>query len=180
METYPQFWEWTWDIYQMAKDQVTEAGLKEPLVCALKRAGAMTPLPTSPVTRFYDTYYELVEVPEPLPCESPLGVSYNISHLIRDLQCLWNIELREPNKKPGWGRRFDLQSDKLFGDVGRVLSENDNPNDMYKFAIAYGRLSMTLPYIAYHTVSMLFLLADMLCLRSRPVQRRKELTHSQG
>lgn len=42
MDTYPQFWEWKWDIYQMAKDQVTEAGLKEPFVCALKRAGTMT------------------------------------------------------------------------------------------------------------------------------------------
>lgn len=55
------------------------------------------------------------------------------------------------------GRRFGLQSDKIFGDVGRVLSENDNPNVMHKFAIAYGRLSMALPYVAYHTVSILSL-----------------------
>ncbi|KAE9993217.1 hypothetical protein EG327_006018 [Venturia inaequalis] len=153
MDAYPQFWAWTWDIYRMAKDQVTEAGLNEPLICALKRAGTTASLPTSPVTKLYDSYYELVEVQEPLPHENPLGVSDSTSRLIRDLYHLWHIELRDADKEPGWGRRFDVQSDKIFGDVGRVLSQNDDTNDMYKFANAYGRLSMTLPYIAYHTVA---------------------------
>lgn len=157
MDKYQEFWGWTWEIFQMAKDQVTEEGLKEPLVCSLKRAGRMEPLPSSPLTSFYDSYYELVEIPEPLQAKRPLGVSNNISHLICELHNLWNIELREPNKEPGWGRRFDIRSDKLFGDIGRILSNNTDSDELYKFAIAYGRLSVALPYITYHTVDAIIM-----------------------
>ena len=157
IDRYPEFWNWTWEIYQMAKDQVTEVGLSEPLVCALKRARKLEPLPPSPVTSFYDSYYELVETAEPLKKKKPLGVSDNLSQVVGDLHRLWHIELRAPNKKPGWGRRFDVQSDKSFGDAGRILLESPNTDHMYKFAIAYGRLSTALPYIAYHTVDAIIM-----------------------
>ena len=151
------FWEWTEEIYQMARCQVTEAGIKEPLVCALKRAREMDiDLPDSPISSFYDSYYELVEATEPLTTDRPLGVSKKMSHLIREIHHLWHIELRTPNKKLGWGRRFDLKSDKLFGDAGRMLLESTN-GDEYKFAIAYGRLCTALPYIAYHTVAAIIM-----------------------
>ncbi|QDS70030.1 hypothetical protein FKW77_003813 [Venturia effusa] len=133
---------------KMAKDQITEAGVEEPLVCALKRAGSMTSLPTSPVTKFYDSYYELTEH---ISDDSSLGVSNNISHLIRDLHRLWNIELRDPNKEAGWGGRFDALSDTIFRDIDKSLSEQDNPDNMYKSAIAFSRPNMTMPYITYHT-----------------------------
>ena len=88
------FWEWTEEIYQMARYQVTEAGLKEPLVCVLKRAREMDiDLPDSPVSSFYDSYYELVEATEPLTTDRPLGVSKKMSHLIREIHHLWHIEL---------------------------------------------------------------------------------------
>jgi hypothetical protein len=149
-----KFWAWTDEIYQMARRQVTEAGFREPLVCALKRAGKMDmDLPNSPVSSFYDSYYELVEATEPLTAKRPLGVSKRMSHLIREIHHLWNIELRALSKERGWGRRLDLKSDQLFGDAGRILAEGTNAADRYNFAIAYGRLSTTLPYIAYHTVA---------------------------
>jgi hypothetical protein len=157
IDQYPEFWGWTWKIYEMAKAQVTEAGLSEPLICALKRAGTMEPLPESPVSSFYHAYYELVEMTEPLKKRRPLGVSDSLSQVVGDLHLLWNIELRAPNKEPGWGRRFDVQSDKLFGDAGRILLASLNTDDMYKFAIAYGRLSMALPYIAYHTIDAIIM-----------------------
>jgi len=157
IDRYPEFWDWTWEIYQMAKDQVTEVGLNEPLVCALKRARNHEPLPSSPFTSFYDSYYELVQTAEPLKERRPLGVSDNLSQVVGDIHRLWHIDLRAPNKEPGWGRRFDVQSDKLFGDAGRILLESPNTDDMYKFAIAYGRLSTALPYIAYHTVDAIIM-----------------------
>jgi hypothetical protein len=157
IDRYPEFWGWTWKIYEMAKAQVTEAGLSEPLICALKRAGSMEPLPESPVSSFYHAYYELVEMTEPLKKRRPLGVSDSLSQVVGDLHLLWDIELRAPNKEPGWGHRFDVQSDKLFGDAGRILLASLNTDDMYKFAIAYGRLSMALPFIAYHTIDAIIM-----------------------
>ena len=51
------FWEWTEEIYQMARCQVTEAGIKEALVCALKRAREMDiDLPDSPISSFYKLF----------------------------------------------------------------------------------------------------------------------------
>ena len=161
LETYigenERFWEWHEEIYNMAKGQVTEAGFQEPLVCALKRSGNMNiKLRDSPVSSFYDSYYELVEEKEPLTSDRPLGVSEKMSHLIRKIHHLWHIELRAPNKKPGWGRCFDIVSDRLFGDAGRILSVSTN-GEKYKFAIAYGRLCTALPYVAYHTVAAIIM-----------------------
>lgn len=53
-----RFWEWTWDILRMAKEQVTEAGFKEPLVCALLRSVKQEDLPESPISKFFNAYYE--------------------------------------------------------------------------------------------------------------------------
>ncbi len=161
METYinryPRFWDWTWEIYRMAKEQVTEAGLSEPLVCALKRSVKQESLPPSLGTSFYDIYYDLVEGTEQLKKKRPLGVSDDLSQVVRDLHHLWHTELLAAHKEPGWGRGFDIRSDMLFGEAGKILLESGNPEDRYKFGIAYGRLSMALPYIAYHTIGALII-----------------------
>ncbi|POR36008.1 Uncharacterized protein TPAR_03812 [Tolypocladium paradoxum] len=156
---YPQFWEWTWEIYRLAKEQVTEAGLCETLACALKRAVGRDPLPPSPVTRFYDVYYDMVEGgTAQLQKSRPLGVSEDLAPVVRDIHNLWHVKLLADDKQPGWGREFDLQSDMLLGQAGEVLSERGGiSDDMYKFAIAYGRLSMGLPYIAYHTMDAIIM-----------------------
>ncbi|KAJ5578355.1 uncharacterized protein N7459_007319 [Penicillium hispanicum] len=145
---YPQFWDWTWDIYRLAKDQVTEAGLSEPLVSALKRAVTREALPSSPKNKFYDIYYEMIEDgSQQLLKKQPLGVSEDLAQVVRDIHSLWHDKLRAPNKNPGWGQEFDDQSDSLFGQAGEILSAKGGiSDDMYKFAIAYGRLSMALPF----------------------------------
>ncbi|KAK6349521.1 hypothetical protein TWF696_005806 [Orbilia brochopaga] len=154
---YPDFWDWTWEIFSMAKEQVTEAGLKETLGDAIKRAGKQEDLPPSPGTKFFNDYYKLVESTELLGDKSPLGVDANMSQIVRDIHNLWHGQLLDCNKKPGWGPQFDIKSDKLLGDAGRILLENPSQDSMYKFAIAYGRLSMSLPYVAYHTVDAIIL-----------------------
>lgn len=88
----------------------------------------------------------------------PLGVSEDLAPIVRDLHSLWHRQFLDKTKNPGWGREFDYKSDMLLGDVGRILtSRNGMSEDMYKFAIAYGRLSMSLPYIAYHTVDAIIM-----------------------
>jgi hypothetical protein len=157
MNKYTKFWDWTWEIYRMAKEQVTNAGLKETLVCALIRSIEREDLPDSPRTAFFDIYYNMMESEEQLKKKQPLGVSEDLAQVVRDIHHLWHARLLAENKEPGWGRRFDEESDKLFGEAGEILSKNGNSDDMYKFAIAYGRLSMALPYIAYHTIAAIIM-----------------------
>lgn len=88
---------------------------------------------------------------------SPLGVSEDLAEMIRKIHSLWHSELLSDKKEPGWGRHFDAESDKLFGEAAEILGENGKVDDMYKFAIAYGRLSNGLPYIAYHTIDAIIL-----------------------
>lgn len=156
---YPQFWEWTWNIYRMAKEQVTEAGLCEPLVCALKRAVNPESLPTSPVTKFYDLYYDMIEDgAAQIQKKQPLGVSDDLAQVVHDIHNLWHEKLLAEDKGSGWGDEFDIQSDSLFGQAGEILSrKSDVSDDAYKFAMAYGRLSMGLPYIAYHTIDAIIM-----------------------
>jgi hypothetical protein len=155
---YEQFWPWTWEIYRLAKEQVTEAGLKEPLICALIRSVRQEDLPDSPPTKFYDIYYDMLKSgSEQLHKKQPLGVSEDLAEVTRKIHSLWHDQLLDDNKPPGWGHRFDTESDKLFGETGELLGKNRNSDDMYKFAIAYGRLSMALPYIAYHTVDAIIM-----------------------
>ena len=143
----------------MAKAQVTEAGIAEPLVCGLKRAATQTPLPASPANEFLRLWYDMVEDgTAQLEKKQPLGVSEDLATIVRDLHSLWHGELRDDAKKPGWGREFDRKSDALFGDAGEILYRRGELNqDAYKFAIAYGRLSMGLPYVAYHTVDAIIM-----------------------
>lgn len=156
---YPQFWEWTWEIYSMAKTQVTQAGLDEPLVCALKRARAQGLLPESPSTAFFHLWYDMIEDgAAQLAKKEPLGVSEDLASIVRDLHSLWHQQLRNDSKKPGWGRELDAKSDALFGEAGEILGTRGGVSeDMYRFVIAYGRLSMGLPYIAYHTVDAIIM-----------------------
>ncbi|KAF3904433.1 hypothetical protein ABW21_db0208213 [Orbilia brochopaga] len=155
---YPDFWDWTWEIWRMAKEQVTETGLTESLADAIKRAGRREDLPPSADTKFFGQYYKLVENVElPGDGKAPLGVDSNMASIVRDIHHLWHAELQDCNKEPGWGAQFDAKSDKLLGDAGRVLLESPSQDSMYKFAIAYGRLSMSLPYIAYHTIDAIIL-----------------------
>ena len=156
---YPKFWEWTWEIFRMAKEQVTEEGLLEPLVCGLKRARTQEPLPPSPATKFYNLYYDMVENgAAQVEKRQPLGVTDDLAPVIRKIHSLWHKEILEDNKKPGWGIEYDAESDGLFSEAGTILSNRSAiSDDMYKFAIAYGRLSMGLPYVAYHTVDAIIM-----------------------
>ena len=149
----------TWEIYRMAKAQVTQAAVAEPLVCGLKRAGTQAPLPESPTNEFFQLWYDMVEDGAgQLAKKQPLGVSEDLAPIVRDIHGLWHGQLRDGAKKPGWGREFDCRSDALFGEAGEILLRKGGlSQDAYKFAIAYGRLSMGLPYIAYHTIDAIIM-----------------------
>lgn len=151
---YPLFWTWTWDIYRKAKAQITEAGLNEALVCALKRACTHGRLPESPSTKFFHLWYDMIENgADQMAEKQPLGVSDDLTAIVRRLYSLWHEQLLDCTKKPGWGREFDAQSDALFSKAGEILETRGGiSEDMYRFTVAYGRLSMGLPYIAYHTM----------------------------
>lgn len=153
-----QFWEWTWQILNMAKEQVTEEGIKESLICALIRSVKQEDLPQSPISIFFDVYYDMIEDGSPqMQKNTPLGVSEDLAEVIRKIHSLWHGELLSGRKEPGWGRRFDAESDRLFGEAATLLEKNGKVDDMYKFAIGYGRLSNGLPYIAYHTINAIIM-----------------------
>uniref|UniRef100_A0A093XIK3 Uncharacterized protein n=1 Tax=Talaromyces marneffei PM1 TaxID=1077442 RepID=A0A093XIK3_TALMA len=122
-----QFWEWTWEILRMAKEQVTEAGLKEPLFCALLRSARQDDLPESPISKFFDAYYEMIEDGSAqMQKTTPLGVSKDLAEVTRKIHTLWHGELLRDMKEPGWGRRFDAESDRLFGEAATILEKNGN------------------------------------------------------
>ncbi|KAI1179716.1 hypothetical protein F4777DRAFT_574542 [Nemania sp. FL0916] len=151
---YPKFWEWTWQIYHTAKSRLTDAAMAEPLVCGLKRAATGAQLPPSPANGFFYLWYDMVEDGSAqLAKKQPLGVSEDLAPIVRDIHSLWHTKLLDDTKQPGWGREFDHMSDMLLRDAAEILATRGGiSEDMYKFAIAYGRMSMGLPYIAYHTV----------------------------
>jgi hypothetical protein len=103
----------------------------------------------------------MIEGPDQLMAKNPLGVNEDFAQVIRDIHKLWHVDLLAGDKEHGWGSRFDAESDRLFGEAGKILLQNkdkgDNVDNMYKFAIAYGRLSMALPYIAYHTIDAIIM-----------------------
>ena len=143
----------------MAKSQLTEAGIVEPLVCGLKRAGTQSKLPVSPANEFFNLWYDMVEDGSTqLAKKQPLGVSEDLAPVIRDLHNLWHRQLLDDGKQPGWGREFDYKSDMLLGNAGTILAGRGGiSEDVYRFVIAYGRLGMGLPYIAYHTVDAIIM-----------------------
>lgn len=156
---YPLFWEWTWEIYRKAKAQVTQAGLSEPLVSALKRARTQGELPESTPTDFFHLWYDMIEDgAAQLARKQPLGVSDDLAVIVQALHRLWHKELQHDTKRPGWGCDYDAKSDMLFSEAGEIMRNRGGiSEDTYKFAIAYGRLCMGLPYIAYHTVDAIIL-----------------------
>lgn len=156
---YPLFWKWTWEIYRKAKAQVTQAGLSEPLVSALKRARVQEELPESPSIDFFHLWYDMIENrTAQLAKKQPLGVSDDLAAIVQSLHSLWHEDLQHGTKRPGWGRDYDAKSDRLFSEAGEILVNRGGiSEDAYKFAIAYGRLCMGLPYIAYHTVNAIIL-----------------------
>ncbi|KHN95531.1 uncharacterized protein MAM_06588 [Metarhizium album ARSEF 1941] len=86
------------------------------------------------------------------------GVRGDLARLVGRIHDLWHAQLLAPGKEPGWGRRFDRRSDDLFRQAGELLGRQGRITpDVYRFAIAYGRLSMALPYVAYHTVDALIM-----------------------
>jgi hypothetical protein len=88
----------------------------------------------------------------------PLGVSEDLAPVIRELHSLWHQQLLDVNKKPGWGRDFDYKSDMLLGEAGDILTQRGGIGEnAYRFTIAYGRLSMGLPYVAYHTINAIIM-----------------------
>ncbi|OAQ85981.1 hypothetical protein VFPBJ_00021 [Purpureocillium lilacinum] len=155
---YPDFWQWTWEILHMAKEQVTESGLAEPLVCSLKRAISRKSLPDSARSKFYDSFYALIQDgTKQMEVRKPLGVSEDLAPILREMHSLWHEQLLTATE-PGWGDRFDARSDALLGLAGEILAARNAPKeDMYKFAIAWGRLSMTLPFVAYHTIDAIIM-----------------------
>ncbi|KAI1754461.1 hypothetical protein F4782DRAFT_544764 [Xylaria castorea] len=159
LNSHEDFWDWTWSIYRMAKAQITEEGVAEPLVSGIKRAIHQSKLPDSPPNNFFFQWYDMIEDGcEQLAHERPLGVSPDLAPIIRDLHSLWHGELLADNKTPGWGREFDRRPDALLGAAGDVLANGTRRSeDMYHFIIAYGRLSMGLPYIAYHTIDAIIM-----------------------
>ncbi|KAG5932300.1 hypothetical protein E4U53_001391 [Claviceps sorghi] len=157
---YDQFWDWTWEIYRLAKEQITDAGLNELLVDALHRGIDQTRLPQSSANPFFALYFDMIEAGErQMSVKEPLGVCSRLGDITRDIHRLWHTQLLDPNKKPGWGRRFDFQSDLLLKRAGDLLGSSGGgiSDDVYKFAIAYGRLSMGLPYVAYHAIDAIIL-----------------------
>jgi hypothetical protein len=85
----------------------------------------------------------------------PLGVPIPLATITREIRRLWHDRLLDPNKAPGWGREFDRESDMLFGQAGDILvAQGGGVNDdAYRFCIAYDKMSMGLPYVAYHAVN---------------------------
>ncbi|KAK2612250.1 hypothetical protein QQS21_001676 [Conoideocrella luteorostrata] len=156
---YPQFWDWTWGIYNSAKSQVTEAGLGELLVTALCRSVSQGILPNSAPNKFFDSYFGMVEHGGAQWQDGrPLGVHGDLGQAIYDIHSLWHDQLLATDKEPGWGRTFDKKSDVLFGRVGEIFSARGGITDeVFEFAIAYGHLSMGLPYIAYHAIDAIIL-----------------------
>jgi hypothetical protein len=149
----------TWEIYHQAKAQITSAGLEEPLVCGIKRAVTRDFLPASEPNKFLHLWYDMVEGGgEQLSKPKPLGVSEDIAPVVRELHDLWHTQLLKADKSPGWGREFDHRSDKLLQEAGTILKGRGGVvDDTYRFTIAYGRLSMALPYVAYHTVDAIIM-----------------------
>ncbi|EED16201.1 hypothetical protein TSTA_013070 [Talaromyces stipitatus ATCC 10500] len=89
--------------------------------------------------------------------KSPLGVSEDLAEVTRKIHSLWHAELLSNRKEPGWGHRFDAESNRLFGEAAVLLEKNGKADDVYKSAIAYGRLSNGLPYVPYHTIDAIIL-----------------------
>lgn len=149
----------TWELYRAAKAQVTESGLAEPLVCGLRRAGSEDELSASPESKFLNMYYDMLEDGSAqLAAQKPLGVSADLAPVVREIHSLWHGQLLDINKKPGWGREFDAKSDSLLGEAGEILETRGGVcDDTYRFTIAFGRLSMGLPYVAYHTVDAIIM-----------------------
>jgi hypothetical protein len=94
-----------------------------------------------------------------IACAKPLGVPTSLATITRKIHCLWHDRLLDPGKAPGWGREFDRESDMLFGQAGDILvAQGGGVNDnAYRFCIAYGRMSMGLPYGAYHAVDTIIM-----------------------
>ncbi|KAH8759832.1 hypothetical protein F5883DRAFT_647734 [Diaporthe sp. PMI_573] len=90
--------------------------------------------------------------------KQPLGVTDDLTPVVRNLHNLWNQQLLDDTKKPGWGREFDENSDMLFSEAGQILGQQGGISEyMCKCSIAYGSLSMSLPYTAYHTVDAIIM-----------------------
>ena len=163
--TYPLFWDWTHEIYRRAKLQINDAGLEELLVQALNRAryqGTLSEVSeeaSSSHYSFFDIRFALIEDGKSIIQEkTPLGVNGSLAQVIRDIHRLWNDQLLSENKQPGWGEHFDTKSDELFGKAGNLLGKNEGVSEeVYKFGAAYKLLSMTLPYLAYHTVGAIIM-----------------------
>jgi hypothetical protein len=152
----------TWQIYAAAKSQVTAAGIAEPLICGIKRAVTQTPLKDSRQTTYFKLYYSMIEDGPTQPqitAERPLGVPTSLASITRELHSLWHQQFLDTTKAPGWGREFDKKSDMLFGQAGEILEAQGESvgEDAYRFCIAYGRLSMGLPYVAYHAVDAIIM-----------------------
>lgn len=147
---------------------MTDAAVAEPLICGLKRAGTREKLQDSPPIKFFNLWYDMVEDGSAqMAKKHPMGVSDDLAPVVREIHSLWHQQLLDDTKEPGWGRRFDERSDALFGEAGDILGSHGGiSEDMYKFAIAYGRLSMSLPYVAYHTVDAIIMAFGAISPRS--------------
>lgn len=156
---YPQFWDWVRRIHTNARTQVTEAGIDELLVSALYRSINQTPLPESPRSTFFDPSFDMIEGNgAQLWVTTPMGGQEDLGKVVYEIHDLWHNQLLAQGKKPGWGRAFDEKSDALFGQAGEILLGIGNSSDeVLGFTIAFGHLSMALPYVAYHAIDAIIL-----------------------
>ncbi|GAB0133249.1 hypothetical protein EsDP_00001661 [Epichloe bromicola] len=83
-----------------------------------------------------------------MSAEQRLGVCDGLGDIDREIHSLWHARLLDEDKKPGWGRELDDKSDSLLKRAGELLGGAGSITDeVYRFAIAYGRLRMVLPCI---------------------------------
>jgi hypothetical protein len=140
IDKYPQFWEWTWEIYHNAKAQTTSSALTQPLVDGLKRAITRDLLTPSEPNKFLYLWYSMIEDGTPqLSKPKPLDVSADVAHVVRKIHDLWHTQLPRTDKPAGWGREFDHQSDMLLGEAGDILKGRGGVvDDMYRFVLRTG------------------------------------------
>ena len=72
----------------MAKSQITEAGIAEPLVCGIRRAGVEGQLPMSPIKGVFHLWYDMIEDGSAqVAKKQPLGVSedLDLALIVRNL-----------------------------------------------------------------------------------------------
>ncbi|KAL1870893.1 hypothetical protein Daus18300_004982 [Diaporthe australafricana] len=130
----------TWEIYRLPKAQVTEAAIAEPLIAGLKRAATKAQLrsPEARANKSFGLWYDMIEDgTAQLAKSQPLGVSEDLASVIRGTHSLWAAS---------------STTNRTCCSARQVRSSAAGVAFPTICAIAYGRPSMGLPYVAYRAV----------------------------